>query len=59
MDALHVVFLLGAGIVGGIVSSVAGGAAIITFPALLATGLNPVLATAANIPRKATLCPRL
>jgi uncharacterized membrane protein YfcA len=49
MDSLHIVLLLGAGIVGGTLSALIGGAAIITFPALLATGLNPVLATAANM----------
>src|SRR5437660_1157451 len=49
MDPLHIAFLLGAGVVGGVISSVVGGASIITFPALLATGLNPVLATAANM----------
>jgi uncharacterized membrane protein YfcA len=35
--------------VGGTLSSLVGGAAIITYPALLATGLNPVVATAANM----------
>ncbi len=49
MDSLHIVLLLGAGIVGGTLSALIGGAAIITFPALLATVLNPVLATAANM----------
>lgn len=49
MDLLHIVLLLGAGVVGGTLSSLVGGAAIITYPALLATGLNPVVATAANM----------
>ena len=38
MDLLHIVFLFLAGIAGGTISTLAGGAAIITFPALLATG---------------------
>jgi uncharacterized membrane protein YfcA len=48
MDPLHIAFLLVAGVVGGIISSLAGGAAVITFPALLATGISPVAATASN-----------
>lgn len=49
MDLPHILFLIGAGIVGGIMSAVAGGAAMFTFPALLAAGVNPILATAANM----------
>ncbi|MCC6887405.1 MAG: sulfite exporter TauE/SafE family protein [Hyphomicrobiales bacterium] len=49
MDAFHVAFLLFAGIAGGAISTLAGGAAIITFPALLATGLSPVLASCTNL----------
>ena len=48
MDPLHVVLLVVAGIVGGIIAAIVGGAAVITFPALLAAGLPPVMATAAN-----------
>ena len=48
MDLLHIVFLLAAGVAGGVISTLAGGAGIITFPALLATGISPVLATASN-----------
>jgi uncharacterized protein len=49
MDFLHIAFLLLAGIVGGVISTLAGGAAVITFPALLATGISPVFATATNM----------
>ncbi|HEY8603074.1 sulfite exporter TauE/SafE family protein [Tsuneonella suprasediminis] len=42
------VILILAGVVGGIVNAVAGGATLITFPALLATGLPPVAANIAN-----------
>ncbi len=40
--------LLGAGLVGGMLNAVAGGATLITFPALLAVGLPPVVANASN-----------
>ena len=40
--------LILAGVIGGIVNAVAGGATLITFPALLATGLPPVAANIAN-----------
>jgi uncharacterized protein len=48
MDPLHIVLIVGAGILGGIISSIAGGAALFIFPALLATGLSPVVATAVS-----------
>jgi uncharacterized membrane protein YfcA len=49
MDLLHILFLIGAGVGGGILAAIAGGAALVTFPALLAAGLSPVVATAVNI----------
>ncbi len=49
MDPLHIAFLFFAGIAGGAISTLAGGAAIVTFPALLATGLSPVLASCSNL----------
>jgi uncharacterized membrane protein YfcA len=49
MDFLHIAFLLFAGIGGGAISTLAGGAAIITFPALLATGISPVIASCSNL----------
>jgi uncharacterized protein len=49
MDLLHILFLLVAGVAGGTISTLAGGAAIITFPALLATGISPVLASCSNV----------
>ena len=51
MDLLHGVLLVAAGIAGGIMAAIVGGAAVITFPALLAAGLPPVMATAANTAR--------
>jgi len=49
MDLLQIAFLLVAGVAVGVISTLAGGAAVITFPALLATGISPVLATATNM----------
>ncbi|MFT4269147.1 MAG: sulfite exporter TauE/SafE family protein [Xenophilus sp.] len=41
-------WLFGAGVAGGIVNAIAGGATLITFPAMLAAGLPPVTANASN-----------
>jgi uncharacterized membrane protein YfcA len=41
--------LIGAGLLGGTISAAIGGAGIVTFPALLATGLSPVSAAACNL----------
>ena len=38
-----------AGIVGGTIATLAGGAALITFPTLLAVGLPPIVAIASNL----------
>ena len=40
--------LFGAGLAGGVVTAIVGGASLITFPALLAVGLPPILANASN-----------
>lgn len=40
--------LVGAGILGGVINALAGGATLITFPAMLAVGLPPVIANASN-----------
>jgi uncharacterized membrane protein YfcA len=49
MDLLHIVLLVIAGIAGGTLSALVGGAAIITFPVLLATGISPVVAVTTNL----------
>jgi uncharacterized membrane protein YfcA len=49
MDPLHTVILVLAGLVGGTLSAVIGGASLLTFPALLATGIPPVNAAACNL----------
>jgi uncharacterized membrane protein YfcA len=48
MDWSTSAVLAGAGVVGGIVNAMAGGATLITFPAMLAVGLPPVIANASN-----------
>jgi uncharacterized protein len=48
--ALHVVLLLFcAGVAGGILTSMVGGAAMITYPALIASGIAPLPATVCNL----------
>ena len=48
MEAATLALLLGAGVAGGVVTAMVGGASLITFPALLAVGLPPVVASASN-----------
>lgn len=40
--------LFSAGLVGGVINSVAGGGSFITFPALIAAGVPPITANATN-----------
>jgi len=49
MDFTSTALLGIAGLVGGTIASLAGGAALITFPTLLAVGLTPISAIATNI----------
>jgi len=49
MDPFHAALLTGAGIVGGIIATIVGGAAIVTYPALIAAGVTPQLAAVCNI----------
>lgn len=48
MEPTDVVLLITAGIAAGIVNGFAGGGSLITFPALIATGLSPVSANVTN-----------
>jgi hypothetical protein len=48
MDLWSAALLFGAGTIGGVVNAIAGGATLITFPAMLAMGLPPVVANASN-----------
>lgn len=49
MNLHEIVMLVGAGLLGGTLSAVIGGAALFTFPALLAAGVPPVNAAACNM----------
>jgi uncharacterized membrane protein YfcA len=49
MDLPHILLLVVTGIAGGAISSLVGGAALVTYPALLAIGLPPVVATVSNL----------
>jgi len=48
MDGYVGLLLFGAGLAGGIVTAIVGGSSLITFPALLAAGLPPIVANASN-----------
>jgi uncharacterized membrane protein YfcA len=48
VSAAIVALLFGAGVLGGIANAIAGGATLITFPAMLAAGLPPIMANASN-----------
>src|SRR3989475_12897274 len=48
MDGQSGLMLFGAGITGGVVTAMVGGASLICFPALLAAGLPPIVANASS-----------
>ncbi len=48
MDAPTLLVLIGAGILGGGANAIAGGGTFFTFPAMIATGLDPLTANASN-----------
>lgn len=45
---LELTLLFAAGVIGGIMNSIAGGGSFVTFPALMAVGVPPVVANATN-----------
>jgi uncharacterized membrane protein YfcA len=49
VDLYSVLILLAAGVIGGLMASLVGGASVVTFPVMLAVGLSPVVATASNL----------
>jgi hypothetical protein len=49
VDLFTVLILIATGVVGGLMSSLVGGASVVTFPVMLAVGLSPVVATASNL----------
>ncbi|GJD74687.1 sulfite exporter TauE/SafE family protein [Methylobacterium goesingense] len=48
MDWMTATLLIAAGVAGGVINAVAGGATLITFPVMLQVGLPPVIANASN-----------
>ncbi len=48
MDLSIAAMLFAAGIAGGVANAIAGGASLVTFPAMLAAGLPPIVANASN-----------
>ncbi|MDB5655401.1 MAG: sulfite exporter TauE/SafE family protein [Tardiphaga sp.] len=48
MDWKIIILMLAAGFAGGVINALAGGASLITFPAMLVAGLPPVIANASN-----------
>jgi uncharacterized membrane protein YfcA len=48
METHTALMLLGAGVVGGTMSALAGGASLVLFPAMLAAGVPPLMAVASN-----------
>jgi len=49
MDLMTTVFLAGVGVVAGIIATMVGGAAVVIYPALIATGVPPQLAAVSNL----------
>jgi hypothetical protein len=49
MDLMTTVFLAGTGVVAGIIATMVGGAAVVIYPALIATGVSPQLAAVCNL----------
>jgi uncharacterized membrane protein YfcA len=48
--AIHLIlFLVGVGVLGGIIATIVGGAAVVVYPALIASGLSPQLAAVSNL----------
>ncbi len=48
MTVYTIMILLGAGLLGGLANAMAGGASLVTFPAMMAAGLAPIPANASN-----------
>lgn len=49
MDLLTTAMLVGVGVLAGIIASIVGGAAVVVYPALLATGVPPQAAAVSNL----------
>lgn len=48
MTLFNIILLFCAGLIGGVANAIAGGATLITFPAMMAVGLPPLIANASN-----------
>src|SRR5260221_6189863 len=49
LDPFTFAFLVGTGVVAGIIASIVGGAAVVVYPALIASGVSPQLAAVCNL----------
>jgi uncharacterized membrane protein YfcA len=49
MDLIHIILLAGTGVLAGIMASIVGGAAVVSYPMLIATGVSPQLAAVCNL----------
>ena len=49
MNILTIAFLAGVGVIAGIIAAIVGGAAVVIYPALIATGVPPHLAAVSNL----------
>jgi len=49
MDLITTAFLVGTGVVAGIIAAMVGGAAVVIYPVLIATGVSPQLAAVSNL----------
>jgi len=49
MDLLHILLLAGTGVAAGAIASLVGGAAVIVYPALIASGVSPQVAAMCNL----------
>ena len=49
MDPFHTALVTGAGVLAGIIAAVVGGAAVVVYPVLIATGLTPQYAAVCNL----------
>lgn len=49
MDLIHIALLVVTGVVGGIMATIVGGAAVVVYPALIASGVSPQLAAVCNL----------
>ena len=49
MDLLTIAFLAGTGVVAGILASIVGGAAVVVYPALIASGVSAQMAAVCNL----------